>query len=43
MQEVHVRYYYLGTSERSHLKGYGGGICSQPHRVLLSYKVNPLP
>ena len=42
-QEVHVRYYYLGTAERSHRKGYGGGVCSQPHRVLLGYKVSPLP
>ena len=34
-----MRYYYLGTSERTHSRGYGRGVCpGRPHGVLLSYK-----
>ena len=25
-QEIYMKYYYLGTSEKSHSRGYGGGV-----------------
>ena len=34
-----MRHYYLGTSERTHSRGYRGGVClAGSHGFLLSYK-----
>ena len=39
-----MRYYYLGTSERSYSRGYGEGtVPGRPLRVLLGYKWASMP